>query len=547
MKKVFIHTIASLVLLAIVSFPICTTIAGNANGTPAKKGELAYTWAVAGEEPDGFLDGWQKPNDLKAGKIVADRQGVSFELPAPASSGDSNSDLMIRRELSLEKLKGTVAYISAEVQTEDIPSSKPQPWNGAIIRMQVISESGTTNSGGGMANAGDTNYSQAKIEENNSTWTKVGFLTSIPANSKSAALHIGLEKVPGKMRIRNLSIKIVRTDEQEPIAKTPGPPYYKGHSLPALRGVEVTYSISEEDVRVLSQEWNVNAIRWQLGESTFAEGLETRHYDQILERELLQFDRALRLFRKYDIGVILNLQSLSKKLFNSKVNQERLVNVWRMLAAKYKNEPVVIAYDFANEPIQTEWQEGALLWNELAQYVAEEIRKVDPAKPIIVEAEIMSLPDGFRTLKPVSVSNVVYSVHVYSPGYLTHNQVWDKNQKPVKYPGMIENDYWDKKRIEQDLAPVRKFQETYGGHILVGEFGAVRWSPGSDEYIKDMIELFEEYGWDWIYHSYREWHGWSAEHDDNIKNTKPAAFQTEREKLLRSWFAKNQRFDFPKE
>ena len=31
-------------------------------------------------------------------------------------------------------------------------------------------------------------------------------------------------------------------------------------------------------------------------------------------------------------------------------------------------------------------------------------------------------------------------------------------------------------------------------------------------WIRDCIELFEEYGWSWCYHAYREWPAWDVEY-----------------------------------
>lgn len=38
------------------------------------------------------------------------------------------------------------------------------------------------------------------------------------------------------------------------------------------------------------------------------------------------------------------------------------------------------------------------------------------------------------------------------------------------------------------------------------------WAEGAGEYLTDCISLFEEYGWNWSYHAFREWSGWSVEH-----------------------------------
>lgn len=37
------------------------------------------------------------------------------------------------------------------------------------------------------------------------------------------------------------------------------------------------------------------------------------------------------------------------------------------------------------------------------------------------------------------------------------------------------------------------------------------WAEGADAYLRDCISLFEEYGWDWSYHAFREWSGWDVE------------------------------------
>jgi hypothetical protein len=66
-------------------------------------------------------------------------------------------------------------------------------------------------------------------------------------------------------------------------------------------------------------------------------------------------------------------------------------------------------------------------------------------------------------------------------------------------------------------------------------------APGAANYLRDCIELFEEYGWDWTYHAYREWDGWSVEHGSDPNDHQPTAEPTDRKQLLLSWFAKNEK------
>ena len=70
-------------------------------------------------------------------------------------------------------------------------------------------------------------------------------------------------------------------------------------------------------------------------------------------------------------------------------------------------------------------------------------------------------------------------------------------------------------------------------------FSAIRWAPGAASYLRDCIDIFEEYGWDWTFHAYREWDGWSVEHGNDPQDHQPTREPTDRKKLLLDWFGRN--------
>ena len=83
------------------------------------------------------------------------------------------------------------------------------------------------------------------------------------------------------------------------------------------------------------------------------------------------------------------------------------------------------------------------------------------------------------------------------------------------------------------LRPVREFQLRHGARIYCGEFSAVAWASGAEEYLRDCIDLFEEYGWDWTYHAFREWPGWSVEHEgSDAEHLVPSADNPRKRALL---------------
>ena len=100
-----------------------------------------------------------------------------------------------------------------------------------------------------------------------------------------------------------------------------------------------------------------------------------------------------------------------------------------------------------------------------------------------------------------------------------------------------------KEQLRKATLPVIEFQKKYAARIFVGEFSAVRWAPDGSayRYIKDCIELFEEYKWDWTYHAFRSFEGWNLEVGSDRKNKNYSEKQTDREKLLREWFSKNRK------
>ncbi len=182
--------------------------------------------------------------------------------------------------------------------------------------------------------------------------------------------------------------------------------------------------------------------------------------------------------------------------------------VWRRIAERFKGHPAIYGYDLVNEPLQTTPAPYTLLHVQLA--AARAIREVDPDAPIIVAANGYGSPDGFKTLSPLAMDNIIYQPHCYAPGAFTHQGVGSKKREGFEpYPNPEKG--WDKEYIRKQLAPVREFELKHHARIFVGEFSAITWAPGADAYIRDCIEIFEEYGWDWCYHAFREWDGWSVE------------------------------------
>jgi len=383
-------------------------------------------------------------------------------------------------------------------------------------------------------------------------WRKLQFTVTLAPDAGPGTLSLGLQDSSGTVWFDDLRVTVSkgpRPARPQPVANPP--PAFKGHDLPRLRGVMSPNVFRDEDMRVLGQEWNANVIRWQITRNWGQAGTERDlgEYTKWIDGKLDELDQALEACRKYGIKVVIDIHSppggrygnKDMAMFFEKEYQDAFVALWERIARRYQGNPAVWGYDLVNEPTQTKPSPPGIADCIGTQALAARaIRKIDRETPIFITSSQWGSAEGFKELDPVEISNVIYQVHFYNPGAFTHQGVHGE-WNPTRYPGTIESVEWNQDRIRAALQPVREFQLACNVHIYVGEFSAVRWAPGAVDYLRDCIEVFEEYGWDWTYHAYREWDGWSLEHGNDPKDKNPTASPTDRRKLLMEWFGKNRK------
>jgi len=195
-----------------------------------------------------------------------------------------------------------------------------------------------------------------------------------------------------------------------------------------------------------------------------------------------------------------------------------------------------IAYDFFSEPLVITPLGKRVTppaWNEYLGQMVNHIRALDKQSWIVVSAGPGMNPSGFRDLRPVKDNKVIYNVHMYLPTQYTHQGIADI-PLGVTYPGKIKGAYWDKKKLGEELEVVHDFQERNHVPIWVGEFGAMRWAQGAEQYLKDLVEIFEGHEWGWAYFSGTGFHGWNPNYNSSYSpNQADAQDQIEGDKSLR--------------
>jgi endoglucanase len=348
----------------------------------------------------------------------------------------------------------------------------------------------------------------------------------------------------------------------EPIAQEPfgaaalkvdaSSPVFLGHTAPRLRGAMAGTGLNKGDVRYFAEVWKGNLLRLQIFEAA-RKDRPLDAYDSWLDGQLQQIDQMLSWCEQYGVMAVVDLHSppggqafeagyitARGNIFTQPEAQAKFVEVWQKMAARYKGRKVIWGFDLVNEPDDSKRGENCLNWNRLADKAARAVRAVDPDRTLIIEPDQWGSPEAFASFEPLDLPRIVYSFHFYQPMQFTHQGLY-QNKAGVTYPGMIGGREWNKDMIERAMRSAIEFARKHRVQMYVGEFSAIRTAPDGSaaRYLADVIDVLEQHGFDWSYHAYREWPGWSLEHEGPLDHPVKAQMPPDRQKVVTGWFAKN--------
>lgn len=251
----------------------------------------------------------------------------------------------------------------------------------------------------------------------------------------------------------------------------------------------------------------------------------------MVRRGLAKFDdEILPACRVHGIEVALTMYDLPGRrdsagefaAFRDEGYFEEWKRAWREIATRYKgNTAGIYGYNLVNEP--NNYLLADFDYWTAQKLVANEIRRIDPETPIIVECNNCSCATHFVYMKPIRLRNIIYQGHFYLPFLFTHQGVKGRADGFV-YPCPERG--WNKASLERDFTAMLNFRRKYGARLYMGEYSAATWSRGGDEWVRDVTELLNKHKMDWTYHSFREWFGWDSELVYDFKTKKfdrPAA------------------------
>jgi endoglucanase len=157
-------------------------------------------------------------------------------------------------------------------------------------------------------------------------------------------------------------------------------------------------------------------------------------------------------------------------LFESAEHQDEMVQIWRRIAERYRDEPTVLGYELLNEPIAPYlgWERYNRQLEPLYKKVTASIRGVDPDHLVILGGAQWNT--NFDVFGPPFDKNLLYAFHKY----------WSETTPDS---------------IEAFLA----FRDRYNVPVWLGETG-----ENKDEWIRSAVQLVEPRGIGWCFWPYKK-------------------------------------------
>ncbi len=423
--------------------------------------------------------------------------------------------------------------------------SKPtDPWNGLKFMFHF------TDAQGGSPQWLNTGSRLGSFDAQDITVT-LNLATHAAHNTE---LTLGLQDSSGKV---TFDLSTLRFEEIPPLAPITNQTYRINYServrnTPTLRGVMLPEAnTKEDDIKTLG-DWGATLARFQIMRNWHLRNSERDldEYARWINSRLDNLEQVLGWAKTYGVRIVVDLHTPpggrndegDMNMFYEQPYADAFIATWQRIATRFKGNAQIFGYDLINEPCQKH-NTPYDYWN-LQRRAAEAVRAIDPAAVIIIESNDWDSPSAFRELSPLAMDNVIYQAHMYFPHQYTHQGVHEPDSainNRLTYPGKHNGETWDAAYLRRVLEPVRQFQLKHNARIYIGEFSAITWAPGAERYLADCINIFEDYGWDWSYHAFREWNGWSVEHQGNTKETLVPSADNPRKQTLLNAFKKGKR------
>lgn len=177
------------------------------------------------------------------------------------------------------------------------------------------------------------------------------------------------------------------------------------------------------------------------------------------------------------------------------VVDERLVNLWKQIGARYRNRSPKLVFELLNEPHDRLAGEK---WNALANRALAAVRATNPNRTVMIGPDEWNAIPSLKKLRIPADRNLIIMVHNYDPFPFTHQGIEWMPQFPV---GPTCCDDKQRKQVADAMETARKWNEVTGYPVYLGEFGAYEKADMKSRaaYTRIVRDEAEKHGIGWAY------------------------------------------------
>ncbi len=151
------------------------------------------------------------------------------------------------------------------------------------------------------------------------------------------------------------------------------------------------------------------------------------------------------------------------------VLEERLLQMWRQIARRYRDRSPRLLFELLNEPHGPMAGER---WNRLAARALAVVRESNPTRIVMIGPDEWNHPRGLERLRLPKDPHLIVAIHSYDPFDFTHQGVeW---RRPVLPTGVGCCDDGQRAKLREALDQAVAWSRQQGVPLHLGEFGAFR-------------------------------------------------------------------------
>jgi len=239
------------------------------------------------------------------------------------------------------------------------------------------------------------------------------------------------------------------------------------------RGLQRSNYLKKEELSQLSK-WGFDHIRLPIDEvQMWDEDGQFNNEGLSLLHQTIHWCMELNLKVIVDLHILRShsFNDTTNTLWNSVLEQNKLVNLWTQLSTELKKYPTkMVAYELLNEPVAPTDDD----WNKILNRIIARIRIQEPKRFLVIGSNKWQGVDTMdKLVLPENDRNLILSFHFYTPHLLTHYRTSWTNlasiTTPICYPYNITDKDFEK-MSPKDKELVYPFKGVRNKEVLRTEF-----------------------------------------------------------------------------